>query len=156
MNRRKATVYLLSIALVTVVAALGSWVTARGLPAYALLEKPALTPPAIVFPIVWSVLYLLMALGAGRVFLSDRRGRDSALAVYIPQLAVNLSWSFLFFGLGAYFFSFLWILLLLGLVVLMIRLFCRVDAAAGVMQLPYLLWLLLAAYLNLSIWLLNR
>lgn len=148
--------YLLSLLPVAVVAALGGWVTARGMDAYALLEKPTLTPPAIVFPLVWSALYLLMAVGAARVFLSGKPGRWQALAVYGAQLLVNLVWSFLFFGLGWYLVSFFWILLLLVLVVAMIVRFYPLDRAAALMQLPYVLWLALAAYLNLAVYLLNR
>ena len=125
------------------------------MPAYDLLQKPALTPPAIVFPIVWSVLYLLMAVGSALVYLSDAPGRSQALTVYVFQLAVNLIWSFLFFGFGAYRLSFFLLLLLIILVAIMIGSFYRVSKPASLLQIPYFLWLILAAYLNLAIWFMN-
>lgn len=157
LKKNKISVYLLSILLVAVVAAIGGWVTAKGMPAYDLVQKPLLSPPDIVFSIVWSVLYLLMAIGSAIVFLSpDSLDRDQALVAYVFQLAANLIWSFLFFGFGLYGLAFIWLLILIALVVLMILKFYRVSKAAALMQLPYFLWLLIAAYLNLSVFLLNR
>ncbi|NCC66622.1 MAG: tryptophan-rich sensory protein [Clostridia bacterium] len=157
MKKKNITVYLLSILLVAVVAGVGGWVTAKGMPAYDLVQKPLLTPPAIVFPIVWSVLYLLMAIGSAMIFLSpDSLNRDRALVAYMFQLAANLIWSFLFFGFGLYGLAFFWLLLLIALVVLMILKFYSISKVAALIQLPYSLWLLLAAYLNLSVFLLNR
>lgn len=157
MRKKRIIVYLLSVLLVAVVAGIGGWVTARGMSAYDLVQKPLFTPPDIAFPIVWSVLYLLMAIGSAIIFLSPNSlNRDKALEVYVFQLAANLIWSFLFFGFGMYGLAFFWLLLLIALVVLMILRFYRISKVAAVLQLPYFLWLLLAAYLNLSVFLLNR
>ena len=87
---------------------------------------------------------------------SNSYDRDEALIVYIVQLVVNLLWSFLFFTFKWYFFSFLWILLLIALVLLMIRKFYRISKISGYLNIPYLLWLIFAAVLNLSIFFLNR
>lgn len=119
--------------------------------------QPPLSPPSAVFPVVWGVLFALMAVGAARVDLSAAsEERSAALRVYLLQLAVNFLWSILFFNLQAWLFSLLWLGLLWALVLRMKRAFGRVDAPAGHLQLPYLLWVSFAAYLNAGVWLLNR
>ncbi len=121
---------------------------------YSSLEKPLLAPPSIVFPIVWTILYVLMGISYGR--LVDKELTDSQVDwVYYGQLIVNAFWSIFFFVLKWRFFSFLWILLLAALVILMIITFYRKDKIAGLLQIPYLLWTLFATYLTLSIYLLN-
>ncbi len=119
-------------------------------------EKPPLTPPGIVFPIVWSILYLLMGIGAARVYRTPAsNARSKALGVFLLQLVVNFFWSILFFNAKAYGFALLWLLLLWGMIIWMIRLFYRVDRPAAWMQVPYLLWVTFAAYLNYGVWMLN-
>lgn len=119
--------------------------------------KPPLSPPAIVFPVVWTVLYALMGIGAARIYLSpDSKERLWSLNVFIAQLAVNFFWSLIFFNAQAYGFAFFWILLLWVLIIVMIVLFGKVDRTAALLQIPYLLWVTFAAYLNLGVWILNR
>lgn len=156
MKKHKLLPYIVFILLSLAVGGAGALAVMRGLPAYMALEKPPLTPPAIVFPIVWSVLYVLMGVGAARVWLSRSRFRSRALAAYGFQLVLNVLWVVWFFGLGARLLAFWWLLALQGAVVLMIWTFFRVDRPAGLLQLPYLLWCVFAAYLNLGVWLLNR
>lgn len=123
---------------------------------YASLEKPLFSPPGILFPIVWSILYILMAISLYIVSESDSADKDSSYIIYIAQLVVNSLWTLLFFGFGLKLFSFLWILLLIFLVVIMIIRFYRINKVAGLFQIPYLIWLVFAAYLNLGIYILNR
>lgn len=123
---------------------------------YASLEKPALSPPGILFPIVWSILYILMAISLYIVSESDSVDTDDSYVIYIAQLVVNSLWTLLFFGLGLQLFSFLWIILLIVLVVIMIIRFYHINKVAGLLQIPYLIWLVFAAYLNLAIYILNR
>ena len=123
---------------------------------YASLEKPPLSPPGILFPIVWSILYILMAISLYIVSESDSVDKDSSYVIYIAQLVVNSLWTLLFFGLGLELFSFLWIIFLIVLVVIMIIRFYRINKVAGLLQIPYLIWLVFAAYLNLGIYILNR
>lgn len=122
-----------------------------------MIEKPALSPPAILFPIVWTILYALMGIGAARVDAA-RQGpdRSKALNVYVIQLVVNFFWSLIFFNAQAYGFALLWLLLLWVLIILMIVWFWRVDRPAALLQIPYLLWVTFAAYLNYGVWQLNR
>ena len=119
--------------------------------------KPPLSPPGTAFPIVWTVLFALMGIGAARVWLMPAsEARRRALGIFLVQLAVNFFWSILFFNLSAYALSLLWLFLLWGLVLWMILSFYRLDRPAGLLQIPYLLWISFAAYLNLGVWLLNR
>lgn len=122
-----------------------------------LLEKIPLNPPSIVFPIVWTILYLLMGISAARVFLKkDTLVGNPALLLWQIQLAVNFCWSLLFFELNFFFLSFLWLLLLWVLVLGFILLAKRLDTIAAWLQIPYLLWLTFAAYLNFAAWWIAR
>ena len=121
---------------------------------YNSLEKPYLSPPSITFPIAWSILYVLMGISYG--ILDVNSLVDSKInLIYYLQLCVNLLWSIFFFVLKWRFFSFLWILLLLVLVIIMIIKFYEKNKTAGLLQIPYLLWVVFATYLNLGIYLLN-
>ena len=118
--------------------------------------KPPLSPPGILFPIVWTILYALMGIGAARVAAApESRGRSAALNVFVTQLIVNFFWSLIFFNAQAFGFAFLWLQLLWLLVVVMIFLFSGVDKLAALLQIPYLLWITFAGYLNYGVWQLN-
>ena len=151
-------VYVFWILLSEAVGAFSGWVTRKGIARYnAEVLKPALTPPAIVFPIVWTILFALMGIGAAKVFLAPAsEERTRALRVFGLQLAANVVWSLLFFNLQAFGVAFLWILLLWVLILWMILQFAKVDGKAAVLQLPYLLWVTFAAYLNGAVSMLNR
>ena len=124
---------------------------------YAVLNRPPLSPPGWLFPVVWTLLFLLMGLAAYLVAVSPVSGsrRERALRLYLVQLGFCFFWGSLFFGLGARFAAFVWLLLLLGLALVCCLLFWHIHRRAGALLLPYLLWLLFAAYLNLSLWLIN-
>ncbi len=149
--------YVFWILLAEAVGALAGFLSREGTQLYSeTMIKPALSPPAILFPIVWTVLYALMGIGAARVWLSETSGaRSAGLNVFIVQLAVNFLWSLIFFNAKAYGFAFAWILLLWMLIIGMILLFWRSDRAAVLLQLPYLLWVSFAAYLTWAVWQLN-
>jgi tryptophan-rich sensory protein len=127
-----------------------------GMDSYRSLQKPPLSPPEILFPIAWTILYTLMAVGMATVYLkADPISKKASLKIYFFQLAVNLLWPLFFFTLGWYFFSFLWIALLIVLVIAMIIIFYGTSKPAALLQLPYLAWLTFAAYLNLAVFALN-
>jgi len=153
-----SSVYTFWVLLAEGVGGLSGWLSRDGMKRYmATAVKPPLTPPGPLFPIVWTILYLLMGIGAARVYRTPAsNARSKGLGVFLLQLGVNFFWSIIFFSLEAYGFALLWLLLLWGLVLWMIVLFCRVDKTAGLMQIPYLLWLSFAAYLNYGVWMLNR
>lgn len=136
--------------------AVGGWITMNGIEGYEMLRKPPLTPPDRLFPVVWTILYILMGAAMGRVWQKDARGRTAALTFFTAQLTVNLLWTLLFFGLGMYLLSFFWLILLLFLIYRMSEVFRQSDILAAKLQIPYLGWTAFAGYLNLGIWWLNR
>ena len=156
MSLKKYKPYLKSIALPLAVGAVSAFITMKGMPYYQMQEKPFFTPPNIVFPIIWTILYTLMGISAARIRQSNDPDKAMALKTYLLQLGVNFFWSVFFFGLHRYFLAFLWLLLLIFLVIRMIKEFADVDIKAAKLQIPYLIWCCFAAVLNFSVWWLNR
>lgn len=138
------------------VGGISAWLTSGSMQVYQEAAQPPLSPPGIVFPIVWTVLFILMGISAYLVFISPSQERKKALALYGVQLAVNFLWPVFFFNCQWFLFAFFWLLLLWGLILAMIVSFSRISKAAGLLQIPYLLWVTFAGYLNLGIALLNR
>lgn len=120
------------------------------------IVQPSFAPPGVVFPIMWTILYTLMGISSYIILESNSYDKIGALGIYILQLIVNLLWSFIFFSFKWYLISFFWILLLIILVVIMIRKFFNISKISAYLQIPYLIWLIFAAILNLSIYILNR
>ncbi len=146
---------ILSIVITLGLAGIVSFAISGSMEVYGAVEKPPLSPPQIVFPIVWSILYLLMAVSAYIVYIKREDGSRKELTIYAVQLAVNLIWPILFFNMQAFKAAFFWLILLIVLVAVMIRAFYKVSRPAGYIQIPYLIWCVFAAYLNLGIWLMN-
>ena len=121
---------------------------------YNSLQKPFLAPPSIVFPIVWTILYILMGISYG-ILKSNSLLDTKSINIYYLQLFVNALWSIFFFVFKWRLFAFVWILLLIILVYLMIKDFYSKNKVAGLLQLPYLLWIIFASFLNLAVYLLN-
>lgn len=122
---------------------------------YNTLNKPPLSPPSVVFPIAWSILYLLMGISIYIIMQSKNKLKENARLIYFIQLVINALWTPIFFGLKEYFFAFLWILMLIVLVITMILTFYKISKKAAYIQIPYLLWLLFASYLNFGVFVLN-
>lgn len=154
--RKNTKTYLIAILIPILMGGLSALLGMDGMAEYKLLQKPPLAPPGFLFPIVWNILFLLMGIGSAIIYLSDDRQKSRALTVYGAQLVVNFFWTIFFFAFRWRLFAFIWILLLIALVIAMIKQFCRISPLSGKLQLPYLLWLLFAAYLNLGVWYLNR
>ena len=146
--------YVISIAIALGVGALSSLLTKGNMNLYDYIVKPPLSPPMIVFPIVWSILFILMGISSAMVFVNRENNKEaarSALLTYAFQLAVNFFWSIIFFNMKAYLFAFIWILLLLALILIMIIQFRKVSKTAAYLQIPYLLWVIFAAYLTFMV-----
>lgn len=148
---------LLCILIPLAVGALAGRLSREGMSLYQTMYKPLLSPPGWVFPVVWSLLYILMGIASCLVYCSEasRPRKKRALLLYGLQLAVNFVWPLLFFRFGLLWLSFFWLLLLIGLVWACMTLFRYILPKAGKLMLPYLLWLFYAAYLNLGAALLN-
>ena len=140
------------------VGALSGWPTREGTELYRMfIERPPLSPPGIVFPIVWTILFALMGIGVARIYSSPASGeRTRSLRLFFAQLFFNFFWSIIFFKFQAFGFAFLWIIALWVLIFLMILSFRKIDPISAWLQIPYLLWVTFAAYLNFGVWLLNR
>lgn len=158
MKKQAWKTYALWILATEAVGALAAFLTGDGIRLYREeVIQPRLAPPAIVFPIVWTLLYALMGIGAARIVRRPPSGtRTAAMALYLVQLAFNFVWSLLFFNARAFGLSFVWLAALLILIVWMIAYFEKLDRPAAWIQLPYALWVAFAGYLNYAIWLLNR
>ena len=156
-DKSKLKPYAVSLALALITGGISALLTNMGMDNYRAVQKPALTPPEIVFPIVWTILFILMGISAARIWLSpDSKNKGQGLRIYILQLTFNFIWSILFFNLQAYGFAFIWLIILWLLILLMIVSFSKSDKLAAYLQIPYLLWVTFASYLNLMVWLLNK
>lgn len=158
MDKKTWKLYALWILLTEAVGVLSGWLARDGMKIFnTSIKQPPLSPPEFLFPIVWGILYALMGIGATRIYLSPKsRERSRALNVYAAQVIVNFFWSLIFFNTQAFLFAFFWLLMLWMLVLWMNLLFQKVDPPSAKLQIPYLLWLSFAAYLNLGVWNLNR
>ena len=157
MNKIKWTELLIFIIGTELVGALSSLLSGNFSSFYSELTRPPLSPPGILFPIVWAILYALMGISAYMVYVSDSDEdvKKKALGLYALQLFVNFMWSIIFFRFEQVGAALAVLILLIILVVMMIISFRRIRPLAGYLNIPYLLWLIFAAYLNTGILILN-
>ena len=176
--KKNLKIIAISILIPIAVGSIAGLLTMGGMEQFQNLKKPSLAPPAWLFPVVWTILYLLMGISSYMIYTSKCNGnrkeeksiilqkirknncslvqKSNALQIYGYQLVVNFLWPVFFFNFGWYGFSYLWLILLWILVAKMIWEFDKISQTAALLNLPYLLWLGIAGYLNLSVWLLNR
>ena len=155
MNKR---LLILCVAIPLVVGLAAALLTRNSMEIFSVVEKPPFAPPAWIFPVAWTILYTLMGISTYLIITSEA-GKDEiekAMRLYTYQLIVNFLWPSFLFNFEWYLFSFLWLVLLWILVFLMIRHFFGINKLAAYLNIPYILWLTFAGYLNLGIWLLNR
>ncbi len=155
---RQAWMLAASIAVPLVAGLVGSLFTIPSIPTwYAQLAKPAFTPPSWVFGPVWTVLYVLMGIAFFLVWQKNFKGagRNAAIGAYALQLALNVLWSIVFFGMHSPLAGLVVIALLWVSIAATIAVFSRVSKAAAWLLLPYLLWVSFASLLNYSVWVLN-
>ncbi len=157
MKKKKITDLLIFIVSAELIGALSALLSGGFSGMYQALEKPPLSPPGWLFPVVWTILYALMGISAFLVYSSDNNpaARKKGLTAYIVQLVLNFLWSIIFFRLKFYTAALIDLILLIIAVTLMTALFSRASKTAAIINVPYLLWLLFAAYLNAGIVILN-
>lgn len=121
------------------------------------LVKPPLSPPAWLFPVAWTILYIMMGLASYLIYTAetDANDRTVALAEYAIQLTMNFFWSIIFFNMEAYFIAFVWLIVMWSVVIICTVRFYRIRKLAGIMLIPYILWLTFAAYLNMGVYVLS-
>lgn len=145
------------IAIPLAVGALAGFLTKDSMAAFGALNKPSLSPPGFLFPIVWTILYILMGISSYLVITSgqgENKIRD-AMITYGLQLVFNFFWSIWFFNFGWYLFAFIWLLILWVLIFNTIASFYEISKTAAYLLIPYLLWVTFAGYLNFAIYLMN-
>lgn len=154
--KKKTKTLLVCLAVPLLMGALSGWITRNSMETFKYLDKPPLSPPGWLFPVVWTVLYLLMGIASYLIAVSKQTEiRKESLMLYGIQLLVNFFWPVFFFQCRWYFFSFLWLLLLWCLILAVIRRFYAVNEKAGYLMVPYLIWVTFAGYLNLFISVMN-
>lgn len=124
---------------------------------YGSLNKPPLAPPKILFPIAWTILYILMGIGAALIYSKPEytQYRSTGLTLHIVQLILNFFWSIIFFNMKEYVFAFVWLVILWLVVLSMIMNYKQISNTAFFLNIPYIVWLTFAGYLNLAIAILN-
>lgn len=151
-------VYAIWIGIAEAVGFLSGWLSREGMRVYSeTVIQPPLSPPMWLFPVVWVILYALMGISAARIWMAPESDlRRTGLNLFVAQLVVNFFWSLIYFNLQAFGFAFVWLILLWVLVAWMIWTFYQVEPLAAWLQVPYLIWLTFAAYLNFAVWVMNR
>lgn len=150
----KIKIYIKSILIPVILGGIVGLIISKSID-YNSLEQPLLSPPSILFPIVWTILYILMGVSYGILKNKGLTDKDVDLIYYL-QLAVNLIWPIAFFLLKFRIFAVIWIIILLILIIFMIISFYKKEKISGILQIPYLIWTLFATYLNIAIHILNK
>ena len=146
---------LLQIAIPLLTGALSGFLTSNNISIYSTLNTPSFSPPGFLFPIVWTILYLLMGISSYLIIATDSLNKTYALSIYGIQLFLNFLWSIVFFNLQNYTGAFIILMILWFLILLMIINYWQINAVAGILLLPYLIWVTFAGILNLYIVLFN-
>jgi tryptophan-rich sensory protein len=153
-NLKKTNIYIKAILIPVIVGGIVGFLISRFMD-YNSLQKAILAPPSIVFPIVWTILYILMGVSYGILKNNNLTNKEINLIYYL-QLGFNAMWSIFFFILKWRLFSFIWIIILAILIIFMIIKFYNKNKISGLLQIPYLLWVIFASYLNIAFYILNR
>lgn len=153
----KTVVYALFILLIEVAGFTVGMLTREGTRIYAeTIQKPPLSPPGIVFPVAWMILYALMGIGVARVIMAELGSiRTVGIALFATQLILNLAWSFIFFGAQRFDLALVELIAMLVTVIVMTVFFNKCDVIAARIQIPYIIWLCFATYLNAGVLVLN-
>ncbi len=156
---RNILTYFIAILIPLAVGIVSALLTMDSMDLYSEIVRPPLSPPSIVFPIVWTILYTLMGISSAIVFSNRQKDIESAslgLSYYAISLAFNFVWSIIFFNFRYYLFAFVWLLVLLYLIIRTIVEYKKVSPVAAYLQIPYALWVTFAGYLTIAIYLLNK
>lgn len=154
MNEKSRSPLIISILIPLAVGALSSLLS-RSMTTYSSINRPDFSPPSYVFPIVWTILYVLMGISSYIIYDSDSPAKGRALKIYMLQLFFNFCWSIIFFRFNLYLFALIWLVVLIALICLMIKEFYKISPLAAYLQIPYLLWCVFAALLNFFIYKMN-
>lgn len=146
---------LINIAVPLLVGGISALITGGGFKNYSNVTQPPLSPPAWLFPVVWTILYFLMGVSSYLIYENGNENSKKALTLYAIQLGINFIWPIFFFGFEAYLFSFILIIILWIFVLMTTISFYKINKTSGLLMIPYVIWLTFAGYLNLGVYLLN-
>ena len=153
LKKQEVKLYLGTVVLLELLGALVAFVIRDGIEVLGMGIRPVISPPAVLFPIVWTILYALMGIGLARIFSREESmAKTIGINLFWVQLLFNLMWGVFFFNLQAYGFALVWLLIMLLLIFMMILVWRLIDPVAAWLQIPYLLWVIFAAVLNASVW----
>lgn len=156
---KKISILTLLIALFIplVIGGISAALSSQGMATYGSMSKPPLSPPAWVFSVAWTILYIMMGLASYFIIVSEADNRDKAMAliIYGIQLAMNFMWSIMFFNWGYYLFAFMWLMIMWCIVILCAVRFYSINRGATYLFIPYIMWLTFAAYLNMGAYILS-
>lgn len=158
-NKKNIIVFIVAIAIPISVGLISALLTMSNMQLYQEINTPVLAPPSILFPIVWTILYVLMGVSSAIIYINRDESPDMAdtgLAYYALSLAFNFVWSIIFFNFRQFLFAFIWLLALLFLIISTIVSYKKVSQISACLQIPYAVWVTFAGYLNFAIWILNR
>lgn len=157
MKRISIITLIISLFIPMLIGGISASLSAQGMAMYGAMNKPPLSPPAWVFSVAWTILYLMMGLASYFIIMSEADGRSKAMALifYGIQLLMNFMWSIVFFNLGAYLLAFVWLIIMWGMVIVCAFRFYSINKIATYLFIPYIIWLTFAAYLNLGAYMLS-
>lgn len=151
--------YIIAILIPLAVGGLSAFFTRGNMDIYERIKMPALSPPSFLFPIVWTILYILMGISSAIIWINREKDKSTAykgLFTYFLSLIANFVWSLVFFNMMRFLLAFVILLILLYLILNTIHLYKEISKLAAYLQIPYFLWVLFAGYLNIGIWFLNQ
>ncbi len=155
---QKLKPYVISVAFSLGIGGLSALITADNMDLYSRINQPPLAPPSWLFPVVWTILFILMGISSAMIWQERGKNRqkvDIALSLYALNLFLNFFWSIIFFNMEAFLVAFIWLVALWVVILIMTIKFIRIKPIAGYLQIPYLLWVTFAGYLTLAIYILN-
>ena len=151
----KERTFIINLIIPLLVGGLSAWLTRQQMETYMHLNKPLLSPPGWLFPIVWTFLYILMGISSYMIYISQDDRRENALIIYTFQLFINFCWPLFFFNLHNYFIALMILLVLIVTVIYMMILFKQINKTSFYLNIPYIIWLFFALYLNFMIFINN-
>lgn len=157
-TKRSILTFIISIIIPLFIGGLSAFLTRDNMNIYDEISTPPLSPPGFLFPVVWTVLYVLMGVSSGLIWQKrgeNRENAENALLIYAVSLVFNFIWSIIFFNFRLYLLSFIWLVVLLILIILTTIKYKKILPLAALLQIPYILWVTFAGYLNFGIYLLN-
>ena len=155
---KKIKPYIIALLIPLAVGGLSAFLTKDNISLYRDVVTPPLSPPSFLFPLVWTILYILMGVSSLMIYKARSvsiKQRASALSTYASSLIINFAWSIIFFNFRAFFLAFVWLVLLFYLIIRTILEYKEIEKRAAYLQIPYAVWVAFAGYLSFSIWLLN-